>query len=65
MITPGDEVDRMRLHDLITAAAEQLVAADPDPRKHRIDLYRPVILDGRTLFVRVKLTIAFVSAAPG
>ena len=63
MVTPGDEVDRMRLGDLCTAAAEQLAAADPDPRKHRIDLYRPVLLDGRTMFVRVKLTVAFVGGS--
>lgn len=60
MVTPGDEVDRMRLGDLCAAAAEQLAAADPDPRKHRIDLYRPVLIGGRTLFVRVKLTVAFI-----
>jgi hypothetical protein len=63
LVTPGDEVDMLRLGDLCAAAAEQLAGADPDPRRHRIDLYRPVVIDGRTLFVRVKLTVAFVGGA--
>ena len=62
MISPGDEVDRMRLGEVIEAAAQQLVAADPDPKKHRIDIYRQVVIDGRTMFVRVKFTIPFVGA---
>lgn len=54
----------MRVGELIEAAARELLAASPaDPKRHRIDLYRPVMVhDGRTLIVRVKLTVAFATA---
>ena len=61
MIFPGDEVDMLRVGELVTSAADQLAAADADPRKHRIDLYRIVEVNGKTMVVRLKLTVTFVS----
>lgn len=63
IVTPGDELDELSVGALCQAAAEQLAAADADPRKHRIDLYRPVVVGGRTMFVRIKLTVPFVGSS--
>lgn len=64
IIEPGGPVDRMRVGELAEAAARELVAASPaDPRRHRIDIYRTVAApDGRTLIMRLKITVAFASA---
>lgn len=64
LIEPGGPVDRMRVGELIEAAARELLASSPaDPKRHRIDIYRPVsTAEGRTLILRLKLTVAFATA---
>lgn len=66
IIEPGGPVDRMSVGDLAMGAARELVAASPaDPKRHRIDIYRPVSDGQRLLIVRIKLTVAFATARRG
>jgi hypothetical protein len=64
IIEPDSAVDWLTVRQLAEGAAAELIAANPfDPKAHRIDLYRHVVLGGRTYFVRIKLTIAHVGGS--
>jgi hypothetical protein len=57
-VIPDSALDWMTVRQICQSAAADLMRANPiRPENGRIDLYRVVTVDGRTLTVRMKLTI--------
>lgn len=64
IITPGSADDLLPFGRLCEVIAKQIVEANPNHTRHRIDLYREVTINGRAYFVRVKVTVPFLAVAP-
>lgn len=64
IITPGSAEDRLAIGRTCEHLARVIIGADPNHTRHRIDLYREVMIDGRGYFVRVKFTVPFLAVAP-
>jgi hypothetical protein len=61
LVTPDSALDWFTFKQIAEAAAIELIDACPeDPKSRRIDLYREVVLGGKTVFVRIKVTIAHI-----
>ena len=64
VITPGSPEDRMPFGKLCELLAQKIITANPNHQRHRIDLYREVRIHGRAYYVRVKVTVPFLTVVP-
>ena len=64
VITPGSPEDKMPFGKLCELLAQKIIKANPNHQRHRIDLYREVCISGRAYYVRVKVTVPFLSIVP-
>ena len=64
VITPGSPEDRMPFGKLCELLAQKIITANPNHQRHRTDLYREVRIHGRAYYVRVKVTVPFLTIVP-
>lgn len=64
VIKPGSYEDRLPLGRLCEVLGKQIIEANANHTRRRVDLYREIEFKGRNFHVRVKFSVPFAAVFP-